>query len=237
MVWRVYKRWGAWDEINGKSSFNHKGLYIAYTKAYNNKGISNYTSNWSGTGILMAGVENGIIEYCQAYENGSENGCTTGGPVGIWLANAKNCIIQHCESYNNKAGKSYDGGGFDIDGGSQECIMQYNYSHDNEGAGFALFEWGNNIPFVKNVIRYNISQNDGRKNGYGGLTFWATDSDHKLIDCEVYNNTIYVSKENLHIWHTFSNKVHWNKHAKPQNKKQCFLHNRGRQYASYRLYF
>lgn len=187
--------WGAWNEALGKSLFSHKGLYIGYTRAFNNHGLSNYTSNWSGTGILMAGVENGLIEYCEAFENGAENGCSGGGPVGIWLANAKGCIVQHCESYNNKAGKTYDGGGYDIDGGSQNCILQYNYSHDNEGAGFALFEWGNNLPFINNIIRYNISQNDGRKNGYGGLTFWAIDTNHKLIDCEVYNNTIYVSNE------------------------------------------
>lgn len=187
--------WGAWDDVAGKSAFSHKGLYIAYTKAYNNHGINTYTFNWSGTGILMAGVENGLIEYCEAFDNGKENGCSGGGPVGIWLANAKGCIIQFCESYSNKAGKRKDGGGFDIDGGSQYCIIQYCYSHDNEGPGYAMFEWGNKIRYTNNIIRYNISQNDARKNGYGAISFWSNDS--KLYNCEVYNNTIYLSDSSI----------------------------------------
>lgn len=189
--------WGAWNDALGMTAFNHVGLYIGYTKAYNNHGISTYTGDWSGSGILMAGVENGLIEYCEAYDNGKDNGCNTGGPVGIWLANAKNCTIQYSESYNNKAGKSKDGGGFDIDGGSQNCIIQYCYSHDNEGAGYALFEWGNNSPFTGNTIRYNISQNDARKNSYGALTFWGSDRYHKIMNSHVYNNTVYVSKVGL----------------------------------------
>ena len=189
--------WGAWNDELGKAAFNHVGLYIGYTKTYNNHGISTYTGDWSGSGILMAGVENGLIEYCEAYNNGKDNGCNTGGPVGIWLANAKNCIIQYSESYNNKAGKSKDGGGFDIDGGSQNCIIQYCYSHDNEGPGYALFEWGNNNPFTGNVIRYNISQDDARKNNYGALTFWGVGRYNKIMNSHVYNNTIYVSKTGL----------------------------------------
>jgi len=189
--------WGAWNDDLGMTAFNHYGLYIGYTKCYNNYGISNYTYDWSGSGILMAGVEKGLIEYCEAYNNGKDNGCNTGGPVGIWLANAKNCVIQYCESYNNKSGKSKDGGGFDIDGGSQDCIVQYNFSHDNEGPGYALFEWGNNNPFTGNIIRYNISQNDARKNGYGALTFWGADASHKILNSEVYNNSIYVSNTGL----------------------------------------
>lgn len=189
--------WGAWNDNLGTSAFNHVGLYIGYTKTYNNHGISTYTGDWSGSGILMAGVENGLIEYCEAYNNGKDNGCTTGGPVGIWFANAKNCIIQYSESYNNKAGKSKDGGGFDIDGGSQDCIIQYSYSHDNDGPGYAMFEWGNNSPFTGNIIRYNISQNDARKNSYGAITFWGVDRSHKITNSHVYNNTVYVSKTGL----------------------------------------
>src|SRR3712207_8524244 len=48
-------------------------------------------------------------------------------------------------------------------------IMQYNYSHDNYGAGYLLARYSS-APAMSNLtIRYNISENDGRKNDYGGI--------------------------------------------------------------------
>ena len=49
-------------------------------------------------------------------------------------------------------------------------VMQYNYSHDNDGAGYGLYQGSTSAPWSNNVVRYNISQNDGRKNGYGAIT-------------------------------------------------------------------
>jgi hypothetical protein len=179
---------GNWWVSEGWSSlFNHKNVYVAYCKAYRNEGVPTYKDNHSGSGILISGVDSALIEYCEAYENGARNGMTTAGPVGIWLAEAKNSTIQFSESHHNRSGAGPDGGGFDIDGGAQNCIIQYCYSHDNEGGGFALFEWGSHNEFVNNVIRYNITQNDGRKNGYAGLMFWGP-----IVDCQVYNNTVYT---------------------------------------------
>jgi hypothetical protein len=181
---------GHWVESNGVwgSLFNHRNIYVGYSKAYFNYGVPTYTANHSGSGILVSGVDSALIEYCEAYENGSRNGNPYAGPVGIWLAEAKNSIIQYSESHHNKSGVGPDGGGFDIDGGAQNCIIQYSYSHNNAGAGYALFEWGSLNPFFNNVIRYNISQNDGRNRGYSGLMFWGP-----IENCEVYNNTIYTN--------------------------------------------
>ncbi|MDQ2933203.1 MAG: hypothetical protein M3Q80_02375, partial [bacterium] len=41
-----------------------------------------------------------------------------------------------------------------------------------------------------NTVRYNISQNDGLKNSYGGITFWTIGG--ALSNTEVYNNIIYT---------------------------------------------
>jgi len=177
----------------GQTLFHHKNFYIGYCKAYQNKGILSKTNNHSGNGIVMGQVENLIIEHCEAYENGENNRCTGGGPVGIWVWLCKNAVIQYCESHHNHAGLTKDGGGFDIDGGAVDCIIQYNYSHDNEGAGYLLAEYGAGLPFSNNCIRFNISRDDGRKNSYGAISIWGVDTNNKVRNSFVHNNTIYVS--------------------------------------------
>ena len=137
--------------------FQHRNFYIANCKAFRNRGILSKTENHSGNGIVMAMVDGLLIEHCEAYENGADNRCTAGGPVGIWVWMCKNAIIQYCASHDNYAGLTKDGGGFDIDGGASNCILQYNYSYNNEGAGYLLAEYGAVFPFTNNIIRFNIS--------------------------------------------------------------------------------
>ena len=185
-----FESFGAWP------AFSHKNFTIRYSKFYNNAGILTSTRT-TGTGIVISGVNGGVIEYCEAYNNGANNRSPGGGPVGIWVYDTKNVVIQYCESHHNKAGLLKDGGGFDIDGGSQYCIIQYCYSHDNEGYGMALVEYGSPNEFTGNIIRYNISQNDGRKNDYGGIALYAYDASHKVKNSEVYNNTVYVDANGL----------------------------------------
>ncbi|MFA6242020.1 MAG: hypothetical protein WC655_13890, partial [Candidatus Hydrogenedentales bacterium] len=81
--------------------------------------------------------------------------------------------------------------GFDIDGGATNSVMQYNYSHDNAGAGFGIFQFPGAHPYRDNVVRYNISQNDGQRRG-GGIGFWANESNGGIWNTRIYNNTVYV---------------------------------------------
>ena len=46
----------------------------------------------------------------------------------------------------------------------KNSVMQYNYSHDNDGAGYLLAQFTYAREFTNNIVRYNISENDGRKN-------------------------------------------------------------------------
>jgi hypothetical protein len=185
-----FESFGEWP------SFSNTGLYVGYCKFYNNPGKLTSTVN-TGNGIVISGFDGGVIEYCESYNNGADNRSPGGGPVGIWVYDTKNITIQYCESHHNKAGLTKDGGGFDMDGGSQYCIVQYCYSHDNEGYGFALVEYGSPNEFTGNIIRYNVSQNDCRKNSYGAITLYAEDATHRVKNCEVYNNTLYVDANNL----------------------------------------
>lgn len=175
----------------------HKSFYLAYNKAFNNRGIPDKTQNHSGNGIVMAGIDGLMIENCEAYENGADNRCIGGGPVGIWLWMCKNGIIQSSESHHNHAGMTKDGGGFDIDGGATDCIIRNCYSHDNEGAGYLLAQFDCPLKFRNNKIINNISKNDGLKNNYGSITFWGDNADNEVIDCEVRNNKCYVDAKNV----------------------------------------
>jgi hypothetical protein len=180
---------------NGKGGISTYGqlkgaitnVYVGYSKGYNNTGIATATTN-TGSGIVLGNVDGGIVEYSLAYNNGAlcnANECA----AGIWTYDSNNIVIQHNESYNNKTGSGVDGDGFDLDQNVSNSIVQYNYSHGNDGHGYLLSTVLNGGEHQNNHIRYNISENDDRKvYGGGAITLWGNiTSDH------VYNNTIYIS--------------------------------------------
>jgi hypothetical protein len=117
-----------------------------------------------------------------------------GGPVGIWAWDANGVTIQYNASHHNRTGSSKDGAGFDLDGGVTNSIVQYNYSHDNDGAGYLLAQFGGARPFYGNTLRYNLSVNDGRRNSYGGIHFWSTGASGGITDTTFYANTIYMAE-------------------------------------------
>jgi len=193
---------GYWQD--DPDTYANSNVYVGYCKMYDNPGDPNYFKNHSGSGILMEDVDGGLIEYCEAYNNGYKGGCKVGGPIGIWAAVANNVIIQFCESHHNHAGEG-DGGGFDFDGGTTNSILQYNYSHDNDGAGYLICSY-ENAPhtYNNNTVRYNISVNDGQKNNYDGIVFWTGSPEEDPIrNTQIYGNTIYsASGSAISFWKT-----------------------------------
>ncbi|MCG9130568.1 right-handed parallel beta-helix repeat-containing protein, partial [Candidatus Poribacteria bacterium] len=182
---------GAWNpEQNG---YAHADFYIGNCSAYRNAGIPGKGSH-SGNGIVLAQVDGAIIERCRAYENGSLNDYEGGGPVGIWAWDANSVVIQFNESHHNRTASSKDGGGFDLDGGVTNSVVQYNYSHDNDGAGYLLAQFEGARPFYGNVLRYNLSVNDGRRNRYGGIHLWSTGANGGITDTTIYANTICTTQ-------------------------------------------
>src|SRR4029079_14970540 len=81
--------------------------------------------------------------------------------------------------------------------GVTNSVIQYNYSHDNYGAGHQTAQPTTGAPraWGHNVIRYNISQNDGRGNAYGGLFM---NGGAAMTNVDVYNNTIFTSRAVFH---------------------------------------
>jgi hypothetical protein len=164
----------------------HQSVYVGYSSAYGNPGVAGLSTN-SGSGIVLGNVNGGTIERSVAHHNGSLN-TAVGGPVGIWTYDSTGVTIQFNESYANRTASSADGGGFDLDQNVSSSVVQYNYSHDNDGAGYLLAQGPATDRHWGNVVRYNISQNDGRANRYGGVHVWG-----RVRQAEIYNNTVWVS--------------------------------------------
>ena len=179
----------SWSE----APFAHKNIYVGYNKVYNNSGLPERTQSHSGNGIVIGGADGALIEYCESYNNGWLNACPTGGPVGIWGHTSNNLVIQYNEAHHNRTGTTKDGGGFDIDGGCTNSIVQYNYSHDNDGPGYLIVQY-EGAPVLQGItIRYNISENDSRRNGHGGIHLWSSGSNGGIQNAEIYNNTVYMT--------------------------------------------
>lgn len=165
----------------------HRNLRINGVEAYNNPGRVGCSPH-CGHGIVVSQVDGAVIENSVAHSNGMVAGA---GNVGIWTWQANNVTIQHNVAYGNRSPLGADGGGFDIDGGVTNSVIQYNLSHDNEGAGYLLAQFAFANPMSQNVYRYNLSVNDGR-DSYGGITIWGASPSDVAKSAVFHNNTVIV---------------------------------------------
>ena len=173
------------------TNYAHANVLVSRCRAFNNTGDPNRMENHSGSGIVLYQVDGGVMEFCEAWNNGADCRSPTGGGVGLWTCASRRVIIQHCESFANRtSGK--DGGGFDLDGGCVECVLQYNYSHDNDGPGLMVYTYAYASHADRgNVVRFNISENDSRKSRtYAGL--WLRSDGPRMTGVEIYNNTVTI---------------------------------------------
>ena len=178
-------------ELSGGSK--HTNVILSDGSTYRNRGWA--TPNSSGNGIRLASANGALIERCIAYENGKECTTTGGGPVGIWSWRSNNVIIQYCIAYRNGTAGTWDGGGFDIDGGDTNCIIQYNYSFENEGAGYLFAAFSSADGVHNSVLRYNLSVNDATKGvvrNQGSIHVWNASGNTatSMQNVFIYNNTV-----------------------------------------------
>jgi hypothetical protein len=170
---------------NGK---NVNNLTIQGNTVYNIGGTANCLGGSIGNGILANGVNGGVLQYNIVHDCGG-NTTTCGGPGGIWTYNSNNVIIQFNEVYNMKPVSftaGCDWSAYDLDGKTTNCVVQYNYSHDNFGPGLLAYVDGTWGP---NIFRYNISENDCYGNSDGGPVCIGGTTVSGTI--QIYNNTIY----------------------------------------------
>ena len=162
-----------WGEFPGKTTVDWGSAPQFKSKDILVSGCS--LSNIWCDGILTINVDHPVIQY-----NVCSNTCYAyGAYAAIWPHSSNDALIQFNEVYDTRY-VGGDGQAFDVDYNCDNAVIQYNYSHDNEG-GFLLLMESANYP----VIRYNISQNDGTK----GTTIGLMDLNAGFV--QIYNNTFY----------------------------------------------
>jgi len=170
-------------------------IYVGRCLVYNNKGTGE-TAVATGWGILWTAVDRGMIEHNVVHDNGGNNPTPSVSTAGIIAATSDRIVIQYNESYRQHVNPASgtDADGFNLS--ASNSIAQYNYSHDNDGAAFLVD--GNDVIHAHehdNIIRYNISENDGRQNGQG--VFFLTGNGFPVRNFVFYNNTIYTTDPGL----------------------------------------
>jgi hypothetical protein len=175
---------------------NH--IHIINSRADDNPGDPVNLNNHSGNGILVSNCKNILIEYCTATNNGWDMPRIGNGPVGIWAFEADSVIIQHCISYRNKTAKgAADGGGFDLDGGVTNSVVQYCLSYENWGSGYGIYQYWSASKWNNNTVRYCISINDGWVTDQAtGMYMWnGWNGDSTFTNFYAYNNFFYNAKK------------------------------------------
>lgn len=168
--------------ICGASAFHDRRRWFPSTRVVIR---GNRLEDIGGDGIVPLGCDGAIVEH------NTIRGARMRAPdycAGIWPWSCDDTVIQ----FNEVSGVSgtLDGQAFDSDYNCRNTIIQYNYSHDNDG-GFVLIcnNGGARAPgSVGNtgtIIRYNISRNDGeRLVQLGG----------RCEDTRIYNNVFFVGE-------------------------------------------
>ena len=147
---------------------------------------SNLLEDIGGDCIKIWGSEGALVEHNTV--RGGRTRCEDYA-AGIWPFDSDDTVIQFNEVSGMKGTK--DGQGFDADYRCRRTLIQYNYSHDNEG-GFILICTPGDSYNEDSIIRYNISQNDGINSAR--VFHFGGGAQNTLV----YNNTIYVgSNQNL----------------------------------------
>lgn len=173
-------------------------LKIVHCRADDNPGDPTNLTNHSGNGIVCGHCTRLLIENCSATNNGWDMPRIGNGPVGIWCYEADSVTIRYCVAYKNKTSPgAADGGGFDLDGGVTNSVIEHCLSYGNQGAGYCIFQYWGASPWYHNVVRDNISEDDGLvSDARGGIYVWNSSGDStQFYDCKVFNNVVYDTRE------------------------------------------
>lgn len=181
--------------------FNDYSTGFLYAVAQNalskNVTISgNQLKDIDSDGIILSGSVNNLIERNVIDTAGlvTVSGSTEPGTVGMFVAKTTDSVMQ----YNEVSGVQThvaDGEAYDIDLLTSNTVVQYNYSHDNQGGAFLLM--GGNFSGTGGIVRYNLSVNDAfDANGVFTL------SSGLMSGVNIYNNTVYIAP-GLHAHPTY----------------------------------
>jgi hypothetical protein len=156
--------------------------------------LNSYLHDNGGDGFMGGPLEHGLIDGTHAAYNGKLRDAR----LGLWFWDSHDTIIQFSESDHNMTpqndGGARDGGGYDMDLGSEDSVIQYSWTHDNEGEGFLLMTWPIGFGYQRGTshnehLRYNVSERDAKKLACPITVFGA------VLPAIMFNNTIYYEPD------------------------------------------
>ncbi len=177
-------------------AYGHDGYYNASddTGRWASKNViirGNTVTRAYGDSIMALLCDGAIIEKNTSIEGFYNPKKVAIASAGIWTFGSNDNVIQYNDiGFHNFPEGCSDGEAFDIDKSEKRAIVQYNYSHDNEG-GFLLMcnDYGTDGADTVSenaVVRFNLSVNDGK----GKKAVWVLDDANK--GTKIYNNTTYL---------------------------------------------
>jgi hypothetical protein len=144
-----------------------------------------------GDAIIGSYADAPLIQYNVA--SGTGNGVypfSGGNFAGIWVLGDHNPTIQKNAVHGITKMSVADSQAFDCDwGNTGYCTIQYNFSRDNIGGFFLDCDGCGTVGGAKEIIRYNISENDCRMSSGG--------SGRSAL--HMYNNVMYCTDKKFDI--------------------------------------
>jgi len=150
-------------------------------------------------GLLVMCGANVMIKDNVAFHTGISPIDVGYSPNSVWIWRCTGAVLEGNEcSFAHSPIYAKDGGAFDVDFYCKDTLHEYNYAHDNDTYGIAVFGAGNGpgLPHpndhitVKSIVRYNYFGNNQvvRDNGEVYFLTW----NGGLIDgFEFYDNFIF----------------------------------------------
>ena len=196
--------WAARKLVGGKSADSNVDGWGPYQNAGDSKWVgsrnvkidNNYVHDVAGDGIVPINTTDAIVEYNLIHNSADCRWDYSANPnhAALWAWDANNVIFRYneachtsMESKGTMLTKANDSMAFDFDYGVQNCVYEYNYSHDNLG-GFLMLCPGPGAT-VNNIARYNVSVNDGLYDGAPIIRMGT--GKYGSLGVQIYNNTIY----------------------------------------------
>ncbi|MGA9638702.1 T9SS type A sorting domain-containing protein [Flavobacterium sp.] len=160
-----------------------------------------------GTSILPQRTYNCLIENnIFDHPGASTDPRMPGRGSSVWTFYCINTVIQYNQCISTRG--YFDSHGIHIDHHNKYTFVQYNYMEDCEGGFVEILKGNENA-----VYRFNVSVNDGWRNGGGAEGTWAN-SNHTLwisnntnpdatqnpefsSDSYIYNNTVILDYKNI----------------------------------------
>lgn len=138
-------------------------------------------------GVVLSACGSSLIEGCVADGNGA---VYTGGTAAFMIYDATTTMIRGCEAYGQMTPNAGGGNGFNIDQNCTNCVLEYSYAHNNEGAGIELYGAASGT-WANNTVRYCVSENNGANVPFNGALTYAT-AGGAMTGARVYNNVFHM---------------------------------------------